>query len=127
MTGGLGVVSHSGSVAYKVTVDEGAEALSQPLWNVATIVSDNTPEDKAEAALYVGPLPEGAGTAGEPTAPATDAAEAAERGGSVPAPWAWLIVLGVAVAVGGSVVVRRVPGARGVPRRSARGPRSVCT
>lgn len=50
----------SGSLTYQVTVDVGASALSQPLENVATIVSDQTGavEDTSDVFVSVIPLGE---------------------------------------------------------------------
>ena len=47
------VVSEDGSVTFKVTVLDGAELLTQPIDNVATIDSDETPPDDDDAPVLV--------------------------------------------------------------------------
>ncbi|HEX5015488.1 MAG TPA: DUF11 domain-containing protein [Candidatus Limnocylindrales bacterium] len=59
-------VSASGSLTYDVTVDVGAADLTQPLINVATITSDQTPPDDSESPVFVPPVPQ------ELTPPPTD-------------------------------------------------------
>jgi uncharacterized repeat protein (TIGR01451 family)/fimbrial isopeptide formation D2 family protein len=50
-------VSSNGSLTYDVTIDEGAADLQQPLINVATIDSDETPPDSDDSPVFVPPLP----------------------------------------------------------------------
>jgi uncharacterized repeat protein (TIGR01451 family) len=59
-------VDHSGTLSYKATVDEGAAELPQPLTNVATIRSDQTPPDDDTSDVFVPTVPEAE------TAPPTD-------------------------------------------------------
>ncbi len=110
-------ITKDGSVTYKVTVDQGATSLQQPLTNTVTIDSEQTDPVTADHMLFVGPLPEGVVAVAGPTAPATDAVAVGEGGGSAPEVGLWLVVLGLGWLVGGSVLVGRVPGARGVGRR----------
>jgi len=60
-------VSASGSLTYDVTIDVGAADLQQPLINIATITSDQTPEDDDDSPVFVPPVPL------ELTPPPTDA------------------------------------------------------
>ena len=61
------VVNQNGSLTYDATIDVGASELQQPLINVATIVSDQTPPDDDDSPVFVPPVPLGL------TPPPTDA------------------------------------------------------
>lgn len=70
-------VTKSGSLSYEATVDKGASELPQPLENVATIKSDQTPPDSDTSDVFVPTIPK------EETAPPTDVL-AAPQGQSAP-------------------------------------------
>jgi uncharacterized repeat protein (TIGR01451 family) len=52
------VVTKGGTVSYDVTIDVAANELSQPLVNVATIVTDEQPADDANSPVFVGTVPQ---------------------------------------------------------------------
>jgi fimbrial isopeptide formation D2 family protein len=59
-------VDENGSLTYDATIDVGAADLDQPLINVATIRSDQTPPDDDDSPVFVPPVPQ------ELTPPPTD-------------------------------------------------------
>jgi uncharacterized repeat protein (TIGR01451 family) len=89
-------VTKSGTVTYQATVDEGAAELPQPLENVATIVSDQTPPDDDTSDVFVPTVPEAE------TAPPTDVL-AAPEGPSAPGSSLLLVLAvlgGIVLAIG---------------------------
>ncbi len=70
ITWNLGTLTESGSVTYQVTVLATADDQLQPIRNVATIVSDETPPDDDDATVGVNPPPSIASPT--PTLPSTD-------------------------------------------------------
>ena len=66
-------VSEDGSVTYQATIDEGASELDQPLVNVATIDSAETPPDDDDSPVFVPTIPAGATATPRITLPPTDA------------------------------------------------------
>jgi uncharacterized repeat protein (TIGR01451 family) len=66
------VVEESGSVTYQATIDVGASGRSQPLVNVASIVSAQTGADDAESDVYVPAIPAAATGTPKVTLPPTD-------------------------------------------------------
>jgi uncharacterized repeat protein (TIGR01451 family) len=106
--------STGGSLTYKVTIDAGADILSQPLTNHATIDSDQTSPDTASSDVFV-PAPPAAETS-KPTPPPTDALAA--TGPSNPGGSLALILAALAVLVLGIGFVTPVPAA--VRRRNRR-------
>ncbi len=91
-------VNASGTLTYKATVDIGAAELEQPLTNIATIDSDQTPPDDDTSDVFV-PVPPLVET-DVPTAPPTDTLEPAETstGSSLPLILAVLGIILLAVA-----------------------------
>jgi uncharacterized repeat protein (TIGR01451 family)/fimbrial isopeptide formation D2 family protein len=51
------LVDENGSLTYDATIDVGASELAQPLVNVATIDSDETPPDDDDSPVFVPPVP----------------------------------------------------------------------
>ena len=93
-------VSKSGSVTYSALVLTGANELSQPLTNVATIDSDQTEPDSDTSAVYVPADPHA--ETNVPTPPPTDAAARAEPsdpGMSLPLVLAILGVLVLSIGI----------------------------
>ncbi len=66
-------VTEDGSVTYQATIDVGASELDQPLVNVATIDSAETPPDDDDSPVYVPTIPAGATATPRITLPPTDA------------------------------------------------------
>jgi uncharacterized repeat protein (TIGR01451 family) len=91
-------VDANGTLSYKATVDIGAAELEQPLTNIATISSDQTPPDDDTSDVFVPVPPEG--ETHVPTAPPTDTLEPAETstGSSLPLILAVLGIILLAVA-----------------------------
>jgi fimbrial isopeptide formation D2 family protein len=91
-------VSASGTVTYQAKVNKGAAALDQPLTNIATIDSDQTPPSSDTSDVFV-PVPPLAETH-VPTAPPTDTVAQTEgqSGSSLPLILAILGVILLAVA-----------------------------
>jgi uncharacterized repeat protein (TIGR01451 family) len=63
-------VTESGSLSYSTVVESGANELTQPLINVATIVSDETQPDSDSSDVFVPVIPQA--ETDVPTAPPTD-------------------------------------------------------
>jgi uncharacterized repeat protein (TIGR01451 family)/fimbrial isopeptide formation D2 family protein len=89
-------VSEDGSLTYDATIDVGAGDLQQPLINVATITSDQTPPDDDDSPVFVPPAPQ------ELTPPPTDVV--ADAGPASNPGFALMLILltitGIALAVG---------------------------
>jgi uncharacterized repeat protein (TIGR01451 family) len=104
----------SGSVSYSAFVVEGASTLSQPIENVAAIVSDGTDPTDDFSDIFV-PAAVAGETSGPRTPPPTDAlgSETPAASGSAIGPF--LVLLTVLVA--GICVATSMPGARRRDRR----------
>jgi len=87
-------VTTSGSVTYKVLVLAGAAELPQPLRNVATIKSDQTPLDDDDAKVAVAPPPLAATATPRITLPPTSTIDG--QGPSSPGFSLLLVLLGLA-------------------------------
>ncbi len=88
------LVSADGSVTYQVTVLAAAADEPQPLVNVATIDSDETPRDDDERRVLVAPPP--LVLTPPPTLPPTDAIAEPSQGASNPGTSLMLVLLGLA-------------------------------
>ena len=88
------IVSADGSVSYKVQVLDGAAELPQPLVNVATIDSDETPPDEDQRQVLV-PEPPLVLTP-PPTLPPTSMIDTPSQGASNPGFSLMLVLLGLA-------------------------------
>ncbi|HEX5589631.1 MAG TPA: hypothetical protein VFX65_05020 [Candidatus Limnocylindrales bacterium] len=92
------LVSKDGSVTYQVTVDDDAFELAQPLVNVATIDSDETPEDDDEDDVLIQEVLE---ETSPPTLPPTDSLGDGGRAPSSPGfglMLALLVIAGIGLA-----------------------------
>jgi uncharacterized repeat protein (TIGR01451 family) len=107
-------VTTGGSLTYKVTIDAGANILSQPLTNNATIDSDQTSPDTASSDVFV-PAPP-AGETQKPTPPPTDTL--AQTGPSNPGSSLALVLAALAILILAISFVTPVPAA--VRRRNRR-------
>ncbi|CAN5657499.1 hypothetical protein BH20CHL7_BH20CHL7_08310 [soil metagenome] len=88
----------SGSLSYKVTVDDGAAEFAQPLVNVAAIESDQTPRDEDDSPIFVPTIPLAATGTPRITLPPTDAI-VPSQGESNPGFSLMLILLALAAVV----------------------------
>ena len=92
-------VSEDGSVTYQATIDEGASELEQPLVNVATIDSAETPPDDDDSPVFVPTIPAGATATPRVTLPPTDTLATDTPASSNPGFALMLILLALAAFV----------------------------
>jgi hypothetical protein len=83
-------------VTYQVKVLTGADELPQPLINVATIDSNETPPDDDEDDVFVEPPPQIATATPRITLPPTSTLDGADRGAANPGQTLMLVLLGLA-------------------------------
>ncbi|MEW5991912.1 MAG: hypothetical protein AB1736_11285 [Chloroflexota bacterium] len=94
------LVSKDGSVTYQVTVDDDAFELAQPLVNVATIDSDETPKDDDTDDVLIQEVLE---ETSPPTLPPTDSLDSGDQSPSNPGfglMLALLVLAGIGLVVG---------------------------
>jgi trimeric autotransporter adhesin len=107
-------VTENGTLTYQAKVLTGASALSQPLTNTATIVSEETSPDTATSDVFVPVIPKGETFV--PTPPPTDTL--APTGPTNPGSSMVLLLAVLGILVGGLVFITPVPVA--VKRRNRR-------
>ena len=105
-------VSENGTLTYQAKVQTGASALSQPLTNTATIVSEETSPDSDTSDVFVPVVPHG--ETHVPTPPPTDTL--APTAPSAPGNSMTLLLAVLGILVGGLVFITPVPAA--VKRRN---------